>query len=75
MITKAQHRKIRSTMMLHDVTCTRIADLEQVTDNYVTFVITGRRKGYRIRRRIAAECGVDYKELWPDDDPEWPEAA
>jgi lambda repressor-like predicted transcriptional regulator len=76
MITDAQHRKIRATMMLHGVMLAHIAKREDVTEGYVTYVITGRRKGYRIRKAIAEECGVPYGELWPDeDDPDLPEAA
>lgn len=62
-------------MMLHGVKVAHIAEREKVTDNYVTYVITGRRKGYRIRKAIAEECGVAYGELWPEDDSDLPEAA
>lgn len=79
MITEAQYRKIRSAMMLKGVTNIGIAEREHVTDNYVTYVLTGRRKGYRIRRAIAEECGVAYEALWPDEEepeePKLPEAA
>lgn len=78
MTTTAQYRKIRSTMMLHDVQLKDIAAQEKVTESYVTFVVTGRRVGHRIRRAIAAACGVPVTELWPDeetDEPKLPEAA
>jgi len=68
MTNTRQYRKIRSTMMLHGVTNQQIAAQERVTENYVTFVITGRRVGYRIRRAIAAACGVAVTELWPDEE-------
>lgn len=70
-----QYRKIRSTMMLHGVTNQQIAAQEKVTENYVTFVITGRRVGYRIRKAIAAACGVKVTDLWPGDESELPKAA
>lgn len=75
MLTEAQHRKIRATMMLHGVTHDRVAAIGKVTVNYVTYVVTGRRKGYRIRRIIAAECGVPYEELWTDENDSELEAA
>ncbi len=62
-------------MMLHGVTNQEIATQEGVTENYVTFVVTGRRVGYRIRRAIARACGVSVKYLWPDTDDDLPEAA
>lgn len=62
-----QHRKIRATMMLNGVTQTKIAAQEGVTESYVTFVVTGRRVGHRIRRAIAAACGVPVTDLWPDE--------
>ncbi len=78
-----QHRKIRATMVLHGVTQGQIAAQEKVSEGYVTFVVTGRRVGHRIRAAIARACGVSVTELWPDekpdeeepDDPEMPAAA
>lgn len=74
-INKKQYRKIRAAMMLHGVTNESIATSVKptVTPNYVTFVITGRRVGYRIREAIAKACGVAVTEFWPDEDPEEPE--
>lgn len=71
-----QHRKIRSTMMLHGVTQAQIAERENVSENYVTRVVTGRNVGHRIRRAIAKACGVPVTELWPDEEePDLPAAA
>ncbi len=76
MTNTAQYRKIRATMMLHGVTQAQIAEKEKVSEGYVTFVVTGRRVGHRIRRAIAEACGVSVSELWPDEeDPEMPVAA
>ncbi len=75
MATTNQYRKIRSTMMLHGVSNKQIAEQESVTEKYVCFVVTGRRVGHRIRKAIAAACGVDVTELWPDDESELPKAA
>lgn len=76
MTTTDQYRKIRATMMQHGITLKQIAQKEEVTESYVTFVVTGRRVGHRIRRAIAAACGVPVTELWPDEeDPELPAAA
>lgn len=70
-----QYRKIRALMFEHGVTCVKIAEQEQVSDTYVTFVITGRRTGYRIRRAIAAACQVGVADLWPDTPLQYREAA
>lgn len=70
-----QYRKIRSVMMLHGVTIKQIAEQENVTENYVSFVVTGRRVGHRIRRAIANACGVQVTELWPDEETDLPQAA
>lgn len=75
MTNTPQYRKIRSTMMLNGVTNQQIAAQENVTESYVTFVITGRRVGRRIRRAIASACGVSVTYLWPDDESELPQAA
>ena len=75
MTNTSQYRKIRSLMFEHGITCVRIAELEQVSDTYVTFVITGRRTGYRIRRAIAAACKVGVADLWPDTPSQYLEAA
>lgn len=70
-----RYRFIRSEMMLAGITNEMIADKEQVTPIYVTYVITERRKGYRIRRAIAAACNKAVADLWPDTPPEHREAA
>jgi hypothetical protein len=75
MTNTSQYRRIRSLMFEHDVTCVKIARQEQVSDTYVTFVVTGRRTGYRIRRAIAAACSVPVEQLWPDTPLEYRQAA
>lgn len=70
-----QYRKIRSLMFEHGVTCVKIAEQEKVSDTYVTFVITGRRTGYRIRRAIAAAVQKSVADLWPDTPQQYREAA
>lgn len=79
MKTSAQYRKIRATMMQEGVTLVQIAKQEDVTETYVTYVVTGRRVGRRIRRAIAKACKVAVSYLWPDEtdehDPELPKAA
>lgn len=73
MIPKTQQRLIRGTMISKGVTNAAICDYAKekgkpITDNYVTYVVTGRRKGYRVRQLIAEKCGVPYSYLWPDED-------
>ncbi len=76
MTTTKQYRNIRATMMKHGVMLKEIAAQQAVTESYVTFVVTGRRVGHRIRRAIAEACGVPVTELWPDEeDPELRRAA
>lgn len=70
-----QYRKLRSLMFEHGVTCTGIAHLCGVSDTYVTFVVTGRRTGYRIRRAIAAAVNQPVEVIWPDTPLEYREAA
>jgi len=62
-------------MMNEGVTNKQIAAQESVTESYVTFVITGRRVGHRIRKAIADACGVAVSEFWPDEDADLPQAA
>jgi hypothetical protein len=75
-IIELQYRKARSAMAFAGVKNSEIAEIEDVSLTYVTYVLTGRRKGYRIRRAIAKKCGVPYEEIWIDEaDPELPAAA
>jgi hypothetical protein len=73
----ALHRKVRSRMFLYGVTNQQIAEevTPPVTENYVTYVITGRRKGYRIRAAIAEACDTTVEELFSIDDSELSKAA
>lgn len=75
MTTTQQYRNVRAQMMLAGVTNEMIAVKEQVTPIYVTYVVTGRRQGYRIRRAIAAACNQGVADLWPDTPIEQREAA
>jgi len=75
MTNTTQYRRIRSLMIEHGVTNVQIAQKERVTDTYVTFVITGRRTGYRIRRAIAKAVHQPVETLWPDTPINYREAA
>ena len=66
-------RRVRAAMYERGITNKLIANQESVSEIYVTFVVNGRRKGYRIREAIAKACGLKVKDLWPDEDPEDPE--
>lgn len=75
MTSTPQYRKIRALMFEHGVTCVGIAEQEKVTGTYVTFVVTGRRTGYRIRRAIAKAVNQPVEALWPDTPLQYREAA
>lgn len=71
-----RNRRPRAAMYLNGITDRTIAEICEVTELYVTLVVTGQRKGYRIREAIASACKVSVNELWPEDaDPELPAAA
>jgi hypothetical protein len=57
---------IRALMEAHRITNVDVAIEEDVTPMYVSYVIHGKRTGYRIRRAIARKCGVQVETLWPD---------
>lgn len=57
---------IRALMSANKVTNVAIAEEESVCREYVSYVINGERKGYRIRRAIARKCHVPVEYLWPD---------
>lgn len=57
---------IRALMSANRVTNAAIAREEKVSREYVSFVVTGQRTGYRIRRAIAKRCHVPVEYLWPD---------
>jgi lambda repressor-like predicted transcriptional regulator len=59
-------RNIRAEMVRVGVTNAQIARSAQVVPNYVYFVISGKRKGYRIRRAIAEAVNQPVEQLWPD---------
>jgi hypothetical protein len=62
-------------MSAHQVTNRQIAETENISEVYVSYVVNGKRVGRRIRRAIAAACGVSVTYLWPDDESELPQAA
>jgi lambda repressor-like predicted transcriptional regulator len=68
-------RIIRAEMVRAGVTNAQIAREEEVVPNYVYFVISGKRKGYRIRRAIAKKVDKPVEQLWPDTPPKHRNAA
>lgn len=66
---------IRALMAANKVTNASIAKEEKVTPEYVSYVITGQRTGYRIRRAIARRCNVTVEFIWPDTPIEYRRAA
>ena len=57
------------------ITNAKIADrcVPKVTPIYVSNVINGQRKGYRVRKVIASMLQVPEEALWPPEDEEEPE--
>ena len=75
MSTKEQYLNVRSIMVKNGVTNRHIARETGVRENYVYMILAGERTGYRIRRAIAAACGVSVEQLWPDTPEQYRLAA
>lgn len=67
--------RVRAIMSAHQVTNRQIAETQDVSEVYVSNVVNGKRVGHRIRKAIAAACGVTVSYIWPDDETELPRAA
>lgn len=66
MSAEERYRLIRSVMVRSGVKNIEISKLAGTSKQRVHDVMMSTAKGYRIRRIIAAECGVDVEYLWPD---------
>jgi transcriptional regulator with XRE-family HTH domain len=66
MTVKERYRYIRSLMVLNNVTNAEIAEEAKVSREYVYYVMSGQRTGYRLRRVIAEKCGVQVEAIFPD---------
>lgn len=75
MTDKERFRHIRAEMVRAGVSNAQIAREEQVSTEYVYYVLAQKRFGYRIRRAIARAVNVPVENLWPDTPPEQRRAA
>lgn len=60
------HLRIRHALLDTGGSFAAIARTEGVTRTFVMRVAKNDRVSARIRRAIAAECGIPVRELWPD---------
>lgn len=75
MSAKERYRLIRSEMVRRGITNKEIADAGSVSREYVFMVLSGQRKGYRVRLLVAQKCELPVQDLWPDTPPQYREAA
>lgn len=61
-----RYRFVRSVMVRCGVKNIEISKLAGTSKQRVHDVMMSVAKGYRIRRIIAEQCGVEVEQLWPD---------
>jgi lambda repressor-like predicted transcriptional regulator len=74
MTAKERMRHVRSVMVRNGITNKRAAQEAGVSLIMIYYVLSGQRRGRRIRNVIANLCNVPVTELWPDES-ELPQAA
>lgn len=75
-MTQQEHyRYIRSEMVRRGITNAAISKEADVSREYVFMVLSGQRKGYRVRLLVAEKCGVPVETFWPDTPKEHRRAA
>lgn len=75
MSSQERYRYIRSEMVRRGITNKSIADEAEVSREYVFMVLSGQRKGYRIRLIVAEKCQIPVQTFFPDTPPQYLEAA
>lgn len=75
MSAQERYRYIRSVMVRNGITNKLISDEASVSREYVFMVLSGQRKGYRVRLLVAEKCAVPVLQLFPDTPPQYLEAA
>jgi predicted transcriptional regulator len=63
-----RYRYIKSLLSLQGITVRAIAKQLNVSQPMVSQVLTGDKKGLRIRHGIAEILGKKYEELWPREE-------
>lgn len=66
MTQQERYRYIRSELVRRGITNESIRKEAGVSREYLFMVLSGQRKGYRIRLIVAEKCGVPVEDLWPD---------
>src|SRR6266702_4390405 len=74
MSAQERYRLIRSEMVLRGITNKSIADEAGVSREYVFMVLSGQRKGYRVRLIVAQKCQIPVQTFFPDTPPQYLEA-
>jgi len=75
MSAQERYRFIRSEMVRNGITNVAITKEAQVSREYLHMVMSGVRKGYRVRQIVADKCGIPIETFWPDTPPEYRRAA
>lgn len=75
MSAQERYRFIRSEMVRRGVTNAAISREASVSREYVFMVMSGQRKGYRVRQLVAQKCGIPIETFWPDTPTEYRRAA
>lgn len=66
MCYEERYRFVRSELVRRGITNESVRKEAGVSTPYLYWVMRGERKGYRVRRVIAARCGLPVEFLWPD---------
>jgi lambda repressor-like predicted transcriptional regulator len=61
---KTNANLIKSLLVLRGIKLVDLAREFGITKQYLWYVIHGRRKGERIRKKIAQFLGMQYEQLW-----------
>ena len=75
MSAQERYRFIRSELVRRGITNKSISDEADVSREYVFMVLSGQRKGYRVRLLVAQKCQIPVETFWPDTPIQYREAA
>jgi transcriptional regulator with XRE-family HTH domain len=66
LIHKVNTRLIKSLLILRGIDITELAKDLGISIQYLSYILHGKRKGKRIRKKIADLLGMPYETLWLD---------
>ncbi len=66
MLAYSEQKNIKVLLVVAGVKQVDIARRLRVSRSFVSEVVAGKKRTYRIRRAIARALGVTVAELWPD---------